>query len=99
MAIETVCRCNKCNKVIEDEQGFVVSGNIHINDSKEDDHIGGGLVGNNFDTNRTDRCVINHSYYCKRCLGIILGLIEDSAIRTSNIPSFPNSILRQEGSL
>lgn len=85
MAIETVCRCDKCNKVIENKQGFVVSGNIHVNDTEEDDHIGGGLVGNNFDVHRTDRLVVNHSYFCKRCIGVVLGFIDNSNTRTTGV--------------
>ena len=83
MAIELVCRCDKCNAVIETShniydkllpespKGFAILGNIHDVDPKHDKCVGGGFVGNNFDGENT---LTRISYYCKDCLIKVLHL-------------------------
>lgn len=74
MGIEQVCRCDKCNKVLEKgEKGFAILGNIHSIDSQKEDCVGGGFIGNNLD----DKYVVLISYFCSDCLLKVLYLDKD----------------------
>lgn len=87
MGIEKVVRCDSCKCVVEENQGFVVLGNIHVvqpkaNISNDDfDCVGGGLVGNSIE----DGLVVRAFYYCKPCMGEILGFTSNA--RTSDFPT------------
>lgn len=57
-------KCDKCEKVITDTDGYCIQGNITFLN-------GGGLIGNNFDENGL--CV-KENHYCYDCLLEILYL-------------------------
>ena len=74
MAIEMVCRCDKCNKVLEKGmKGFAILGNIHEVNPEADRCVGGGFVGPNLE----DEFVVRINYFCPDCLLKALYLDKD----------------------
>lgn len=57
--------CDRCNKVITDTDGYIVSGNITFLN-------GGGLVGNNI---AEDGTIARENHYCIKCLKDILDCV------------------------
>lgn len=76
MAIESKVICDKCGEVIKDSShgnlgGVAVLGNIYFTDSKKDNGIGGGVVGNNLNNLGLP---IKTAHYHKNCLVEMLGM-------------------------
>ena len=94
MGIQITCRCDKCNKVIEETvpgktpNGFAILGNIYVASiTANNNAIGGGLIGNNLDCELRGielGRVARISYFCPDCLLEALYLASLYTLRNSH---------------
>lgn len=72
MAIQKTLVCDSCgNRIGEDDphipKGFAFVGNVHVADAREEDGVGGGLIGNNLKKISSYTAVGCISHMCIEC--------------------------------